>query len=99
MYSIDPFLPCSLPCVCVCPFRKAHLILRRTERLSHLCRSLLRSGYIQSRTDTTPYVLCRSEEARPVGTTWHASLHETRLSCVERMLSVQRNIYGKSKLR
>ncbi|KAL2100320.1 hypothetical protein ACEWY4_004714 [Coilia grayii] len=79
--------------------RKAHLILRRTERLSHLCRSLLRSGYIQSRSDTLTYVACRSEEARPAGSTWHASLHETRLSCVERLLAVQRNIYGKSKLR
>ncbi|XP_076139571.1 astrotactin-2 isoform X1 [Alosa pseudoharengus] len=79
--------------------RKAHLILRRSERLSHLCRSLLRSGYIQSRTDTWPYVLCRSEDVRAAGSTWHASLHETRLSCVERLLSVQRNIYGKSKLR
>ncbi|XP_066507598.1 astrotactin-2-like [Hoplias malabaricus] len=79
--------------------RKAHLILRRVDRISMLCRSLLRSGYIQSRTESVPYVLCRSEEARPAGTVWHTSLHDSRLTCVDKLLSVQRNIYGKSKLR
>ncbi|KAL7838008.1 hypothetical protein AOLI_G00264120 [Acnodon oligacanthus] len=79
--------------------RKAHLILRRVDRISLLCRSLLRSGYIQSRTESVPYVMCRSEEVRPAGSVWHNSLHDTRLACVEKLLSVQRNIYGKSKLR
>ncbi|KAI4890700.1 hypothetical protein NFI96_027850, partial [Prochilodus magdalenae] len=79
--------------------RKAHLILRRVDRISLLCRSLLRSGYIQSRTENVPYVMCRSEEVRPAGSVWHSSLHDTRLACVEKLLSVQRNIYGKSKLR
>lgn len=79
--------------------RKAHLILRRVDRISLLCRSLLRSGYIQSRTESMPYVMCRSEDMRLASGTWHSSLHETRLTCVEKILSVQRNIYGKSKLR
>ncbi|KAG7314898.1 hypothetical protein KOW79_022201 [Hemibagrus wyckioides] len=79
--------------------RKAHLILRRVDRISLLCRSLLRSGFIQSRTESMPYVMCRSEDMRLASSTWHNSLHETRLTCVEKILSVQRNIYGKSKLR
>uniref|UniRef100_A0A4W4G974 MACPF domain-containing protein n=1 Tax=Electrophorus electricus TaxID=8005 RepID=A0A4W4G974_ELEEL len=79
--------------------RKAHLILKRVDRISALCRSLLRSGYIQSRTETVPYAMCRSEDARAPGSAWHRSLHETRLVCVEKLLSVQRNVYGKSKLR
>ncbi|XP_060718635.1 astrotactin-2-like isoform X2 [Tachysurus vachellii] len=79
--------------------RKAHLILRRVDRISLLCRSLLRSGFIQSRTESISYVMCRSEDMRLASSTWHSSLHETRLTCVEKILSVQRNIYGKSKLR
>ncbi|MCJ8748412.1 hypothetical protein PDJAM_G00164540 [Pangasius djambal] len=79
--------------------RKAHLILRRVDRISLLCRSLLRSGYIQSRTESMTYVMCRSEDMRLASSTWHSSLHETRITCVEKILSVQRNIYGKSKLR
>lgn len=79
--------------------RKAHLILRRMDRISLFCRSLLRSGFIQSRTESVPYMLCRSDETRPGGTLWHSSLHETRLACLEKVISVQRNIYGKSKLR
>lgn len=87
------FLSLSLFC------RKAHLILRRVDRISLLCRSLLRSGYIQSRTESMSYVMCRSEDMRLASSTWHSSLHETRLTCAEKILSVQRNIYGKSKLR
>ncbi|XP_051528268.1 astrotactin-2-like isoform X2 [Myxocyprinus asiaticus] len=79
--------------------RKAHLILRRTDRISLFCRSLLRSGFIQSRTESVPYMLCRSEDMRPGGNLWHSSLHESRLACMEKLISVQRNIYGKSKLR
>lgn len=79
--------------------RKAHLILRRMDRISLFCRSLLRSGFIQSRTESVPYMLCRSDDTRPGGTLWHSSLHETRLACLEKVISVQRNIYGKSKLR
>ncbi|TNN83178.1 Astrotactin-2 [Liparis tanakae] len=45
--------------------RKANLILHRGEKISHYCRSLLRSTHIQSRTDTMAYVYCRSEEGRP----------------------------------
>ncbi|TRZ01173.1 hypothetical protein DNTS_014512 [Danionella cerebrum] len=79
--------------------RKAHLILKRTEGISLFCRSLLRSGFIQSRTETVPYTLCRSEVARQMSTAWHRSLHETSLVCLEKLISIQRNIYGKSKLR
>ncbi|XP_051974949.1 astrotactin-2-like isoform X2 [Xyrauchen texanus] len=78
--------------------RKAHLILRRMDRISLFCRSLLRSGFIQSRTESVPYMLCRSEDTRPSGTLWQSSLHESRLACLEKLISVQRNIYGKSKL-
>lgn len=80
-------------------YRKAHLILRRTDRMSLFCRSLLRSGFIQSQTENVSYMLCRSEDSRSVGTLWHSSLHESRLVCLEKLISVQRNIYGKSKLR
>uniref|UniRef100_A0A671R2W9 Astrotactin-2-like n=1 Tax=Sinocyclocheilus anshuiensis TaxID=1608454 RepID=A0A671R2W9_9TELE len=79
--------------------RKAHLILRRMDRISLFCRSLLRSGFIQSRTESVPYMLCRSDGTRPGSTLWHSSLHETRLACLEKVITVQRNIYGKSKLR
>uniref|UniRef100_A0A8C9SMQ3 Astrotactin 2 n=1 Tax=Scleropages formosus TaxID=113540 RepID=A0A8C9SMQ3_SCLFO len=79
--------------------RKAHLIMRRVERLSRYCRALLRSAHIQGRTDTVPYVACRSEEARPMEALWRSSLHETRLSCVEKLASVRRNTYSNAKLR
>ncbi|KAI1905055.1 hypothetical protein AGOR_G00012000 [Albula goreensis] len=79
--------------------RKAHLILRRVERLSRYCRSLLRSSHIQSRTDTVTYATCRSEGARPPGAAWRSYLHETRLSCTEKLVTVQRNTYGIAKLR
>ncbi|XP_023666848.1 astrotactin-2-like isoform X1 [Paramormyrops kingsleyae] len=79
--------------------RKAHLIMRRVERLSRYCRSLLRSAYIQSRTETVPYAVCRSEEVRPAEALWRRSLHETRLSCVEKLASVRRNSYSNTKMR
>lgn len=84
----------------VFPFnRKANLILRRVEKISHYCRSLLRSTYIQSRTDTMAYVYCRNEEGRPTSNTWHGSLHESRTACMEKLISVQRNTYSNTKLR
>ncbi|XP_035234487.1 astrotactin-2-like isoform X2 [Anguilla anguilla] len=79
--------------------RKAHLILRRVERISEYCGTLLRSAYIQSRTDTVPYVFCRREDAAPSGSMWHSSLQETQVSCTEKLMSVPRNTYGDSKLR
>uniref|UniRef100_A0A6Q2XJK5 MACPF domain-containing protein n=1 Tax=Esox lucius TaxID=8010 RepID=A0A6Q2XJK5_ESOLU len=79
--------------------RKAHLILRRVERISRYCRALLRSAYIQSRTDTMAYMYCRSEEGQRSSNVWRGSLHETRISCMERLISVQRNMYGNAKLR
>lgn len=79
--------------------RKANLILHRVEKISHYCRSLLRSTHIQSRTDTMAYVYCRSEEGRPPSNTWHGSLHERRANCMEKLISVQRNTYSNTKLR
>lgn len=79
--------------------RKANLILHRVEKISHYCRSLLRSTHIQSRTDTMAYVYCRSEEGRPPSNTWHGSLHESRTMCMEKLISVQRNTYSNTKLR
>ncbi|XP_034457951.1 astrotactin-2 isoform X3 [Hippoglossus hippoglossus] len=79
--------------------RKANLILRRVEKISHFCRSLLRSTHIQSRTDTMAYVYCRSEEGRPASNVWQGSLHESRTNCMEKLISVQRNTYSSTKLR
>uniref|UniRef100_A0A672GE35 Astrotactin 2 n=1 Tax=Salarias fasciatus TaxID=181472 RepID=A0A672GE35_SALFA len=80
--------------------RKANLILRRVEKISLYCRSLLRSTHIQSRTDTMAYVYCRSEEGRPpAANTWHGSLHDSRTMCMEKLISVQRNTYSNTKLR
>uniref|UniRef100_A0A669CAJ3 Astrotactin 2 n=1 Tax=Oreochromis niloticus TaxID=8128 RepID=A0A669CAJ3_ORENI len=79
--------------------RKANLILRRVEKISLYCRSLLRSTHIQSRTDTMAYVYCRSEEARPPTNMWHGSLHDSRTACMEKLISVQRNTYSSTKLR
>ncbi|KAI9524630.1 Astrotactin-2 [Dissostichus eleginoides] len=79
--------------------RKANLILHRVEKISNYCRSLLRSTNIRSRTDTMAYVYCRSEEGRPPSNTWHGSLHESRTSCMEKLISVQRNTYSNTKLR
>uniref|UniRef100_A0A4W6CLK9 Astrotactin 2 n=1 Tax=Lates calcarifer TaxID=8187 RepID=A0A4W6CLK9_LATCA len=79
--------------------RKANLILRRVEKISRYCRSLLRSTHIQSRTDTMAYVYCRSEEGRPPSNTRHSSLHESRTTCMEKLISVQRNTYSNTKLR
>lgn len=79
------------------PFRKAHLILRRLERVSSHCSSLLRSAYIQSRVDTVPYLFCRSEEVRPAGMVWYSILKDTKITCEEKMVSMARNTYGESK--
>ncbi|XP_068190422.1 astrotactin-2-like isoform X2 [Antennarius striatus] len=79
--------------------RKANLILHRVEKISRYCRSLLHSTHIQSRTDTMTYVHCRGEEGRTPGNTWYGSLHESRTTCMEKLISVQRNTYSKTKLR
>lgn len=79
------------------PFRKAHLILRRLERVSRHCSSLLRSAHIQSRVDTVPYLFCRSEEVRPAGMVWYSILKDTRITCEEKMVSMARNMYGEAK--
>uniref|UniRef100_A0A8D1DZZ3 Astrotactin-2 n=1 Tax=Sus scrofa TaxID=9823 RepID=A0A8D1DZZ3_PIG len=77
--------------------RKAHLILRRLERVSSHCSSLLRSAHIQSRVDTVPYLFCRSEEVRPAGMVWYSILKDTKITCEEKMVSMARNTYGESK--
>ncbi|NWY39713.1 ASTN2 protein, partial [Sylvia atricapilla] len=77
--------------------RKAHLILRRLEKVSRHCSTLLRSAYIQSRTETMPYLLCRSEEVRPPGVVWYSILRDTKVTCEEKMVSMLRNTYGESK--
>ncbi|XP_044848562.1 astrotactin-2 isoform X9 [Mauremys mutica] len=77
--------------------RKAHLILRRLEKVSSHCSTLLRSAYIQSRTDTMPYLFCRSEEVRPAGMVWYNILKDTKVTCEEKMVSMLRNTYGESK--
>uniref|UniRef100_A0A3B3ZV71 Uncharacterized protein n=1 Tax=Periophthalmus magnuspinnatus TaxID=409849 RepID=A0A3B3ZV71_9GOBI len=80
--------------------RKASLILRRVEHISHYCRSLLCSSHIQSRTDTVAYVFCHTEDrgGQAAGSR-HTSLHDSRLSCMEKLISVQRNTYSSTKLR
>ncbi|XP_059571554.1 astrotactin-2 isoform X4 [Alligator mississippiensis] len=77
--------------------RKAHLILRRLEKVSNHCSTLLRSAYIQSRTETMPYLFCRSEEVRPPGMVWYSVLKDTKVTCEEKMVSMLRNMYGESK--
>ncbi|NXF18121.1 ASTN2 protein, partial [Rhodinocichla rosea] len=77
--------------------RKAHLILRRLEKVSSHCSTLLRSAYIQSRTETMPYLFCRSEEVRPPGVVWYSILKDTKVTCEEKMVSMLRNTYGESK--
>ncbi|MED6275284.1 Astrotactin-2 [Characodon lateralis] len=79
--------------------RKANLILRRVETISHYCRSLLRSTHIQSRTDTMAFVYCQSEEGGPPSNIWHGSLHDRRAMCMEKLISLQRNTYSNTKLR
>uniref|UniRef100_A0A3Q2XY74 Astrotactin 2 n=1 Tax=Hippocampus comes TaxID=109280 RepID=A0A3Q2XY74_HIPCM len=83
--------------------RKANLILRRVDKISPYCRSLLRSTHIQSRADTMAYIYCRSDDGRlPGGGGGDArsgSLHEGRTACMEKLISVQRNTYSNTKLR
>lgn len=94
----NPDVPCPHCSVPVCvPSRKAHLILRRLEKVSSHCSTLLRSAYIQSRTETMPYLFCRSEEVRPPGMVWYSILRDTKVTCEEKMVSMLRNTYGESK--
>uniref|UniRef100_A0A8C5GK30 Astrotactin-2-like n=1 Tax=Gouania willdenowi TaxID=441366 RepID=A0A8C5GK30_GOUWI len=75
--------------------RKANLILRRAEKISLYCRSLLRSTHIQSRTDTMAYIYCRSEDGQSPANKWH----DSHTMCMEKLISVQRNTYSNTKLR
>lgn len=95
LFSPVLFPHCSVPIPI--PSRKAHLILRRLEKVSSHCSTLLRSAYIQSRTETMPYLFCRSEEVRPPGMVWYSILKDTKVTCEEKMVSMLRNTYGESK--
>lgn len=95
LFSPVLFPHCSVPIPV--PSRKAHLILRRLEKVSSHCSTLLRSAYIQSRTETMPYLFCRSEEVRPPGMVWYSILKDTKVTCEEKMVSMLRNTYGESK--
>ncbi|XP_067868799.1 astrotactin-2-like isoform X6 [Heterodontus francisci] len=78
--------------------RKAHLILKRLDNVSNRCASLLHSAYIQSHIDSVLYFICRMEETRPTGMVWYSTLHDARVTCDEKLMSVPRNIYGDTKL-
>ncbi|GCB62308.1 hypothetical protein scyTo_0000022 [Scyliorhinus torazame] len=78
--------------------RKAHLILKRLDNVSDRCASLLHSAYIQSHTDSVLYFICRMEETRPTGMVWYSTLHDAKVTCDEKLMSVPRNIYGDTKL-
>ncbi|KAM4661817.1 astrotactin-2 [Discoglossus pictus] len=77
--------------------RKAHLVLRRLEKVSNHCSSLLRSMHIQGRIDTMPYLMCRSEELRTPGFVRYNILKDNKVTCVEKMVPMPRNMYGDSK--
>ncbi|XP_069465764.1 astrotactin-2 isoform X1 [Ambystoma mexicanum] len=77
--------------------RKAHLILRRLEKVSGHCSTLLRSTHIQARTDTIPYLLCRREDLRPSGLLWYNILKDNKVTCEEKMVPMPRNTYSDSK--
>ncbi|XP_032904772.1 astrotactin-2 isoform X3 [Amblyraja radiata] len=78
--------------------RKAHLILKRLDSISDRCASLLRSAYIQSQMDSVLYFICRMEETRPTGMVWYSTLHDAKVTCDEKLMSVPRNIYGDGTL-
>ncbi|XP_078406460.1 astrotactin 2 isoform X5 [Cetorhinus maximus] len=78
--------------------RKAHLILKRLDNVSDRCASLLHSAYIQSHIDSVLYFICRMEETRPTGMVWYSTLHDAKVTCDEKLMSVPRNIYGDTKL-
>ncbi|XP_051892789.1 astrotactin-2-like isoform X6 [Pristis pectinata] len=78
--------------------RKAHLILKRLDTVSDRCASLLHSAYIQSHIDSVLYFICRMEETRPTGMVWYSTLHDAKVTCDEKLMSVPRNIYGDTKL-
>ncbi|XP_043913867.1 astrotactin-2 isoform X2 [Protopterus annectens] len=79
--------------------RKAHLILRKRDRVSNHCAVLLRSAYIHTRTDTITYLFCRSDESRPSGTMWFSVLRDRKVTCDEKLMTVTRNTYGDPKRR
>ncbi|XP_072096613.1 astrotactin-2-like isoform X3 [Mobula birostris] len=78
--------------------RKAHLIRKRLDTVSDRCASLLHSAYIQSHIDSVLYFICRMEETRPMGMVWYSTLHDAKVTCDEKLMSVPRNIYGDTKL-
>ncbi|XP_042193251.1 astrotactin-2 isoform X1 [Callorhinchus milii] len=79
--------------------RKAHLILKRLDDVSHRCSALLQSVYIQGHIDSVTYFVCRMEGSRPSGMVWYSTLHDAKVTCDEKLMAVSRNIYGDTKLR
>ncbi|OCT65664.1 hypothetical protein XELAEV_18041898mg, partial [Xenopus laevis] len=77
--------------------RKAHLVLRRLEKVSGHCSGLLRSTHIQGRIDTMPYLICRSEDLQTSGFIWYNILKDNKVTCEEKMVPMPRNMYGDSK--
>ncbi|XP_062929861.1 astrotactin-2-like isoform X3 [Mobula hypostoma] len=78
--------------------RKAYLIRKRLDTVSDRCASLLHSAYIQSHIDSVLYFICQMEETRPMGMVWYSTLHDAKVTCDEKLMSVPRNIYGDTKL-
>ncbi|XP_075040801.1 astrotactin-2 isoform X1 [Mixophyes fleayi] len=77
--------------------RKAHLVLRRLEKVSSHCSGLLRSAHIQRRIDNIPYLICHSEDLRTSGFVLYSILRDSKFTCEEKMVSMPRNTYGDSK--
>ncbi|XP_040178684.1 astrotactin-2 isoform X2 [Rana temporaria] len=77
--------------------RKAHLVLRRLEKVSSHCSGLLRSTHIQRRIDNIPYLICHSEDLRTSGFVLYSILKDSKFTCEEKMVSMPRNTYGDSK--
>ncbi|XP_077324167.1 astrotactin-2 isoform X2 [Lithobates pipiens] len=77
--------------------RKAHLVLRRLEKVSSHCSGLLRSAHIQRRIDNIPYLICHSEDLRTSGFVLYSILKDSKFTCEEKMVSMPRNTYGDSK--
>ncbi|XP_075691660.1 astrotactin-2 isoform X1 [Rhinoderma darwinii] len=77
--------------------RKAHLVLRRLEKVSSHCSGLLRSAHIQRRIDNIPYLICHSEDLQTSGFVLYSILRDSKFTCEEKMVSMPRNTYGDSK--
>ncbi|KAM8933983.1 astrotactin-2 isoform 2-T2 [Pelodytes ibericus] len=77
--------------------RKAHLVLRRLEKVSNHCSSLLRSTHIQRRIDNMPYLMCRSEILQTSEIDSYSILMDNKVACQEKLVTMPRNMYGDPK--